>query len=162
MRQVRRYPPGMSAPQRRGHSLADLPGGGGRGVEYGRYPDTHPPGDYSERHVFGDRSRALQVIGPVRKMAQYAFTGDVAPVLALPGNYLRVYLIIQNISAATNLFVGFGAGATEANGVLILPNGGNFLADYSPPTDDVYIFFAAGAAEVCVICEGVAQMPEPT
>jgi hypothetical protein len=130
-----------------------------QGAPYGESPSTHPPHFYNERHVFNEGRQAVRVDTPWRKMAQYAFTGSATPVLALPANHLRCYMIIQNLSAATNLFIGFGAGAIATNGLLILPNGGNFLADYSPPTDDIYIFFAAGAAELCVIAEGVYQPP---
>lgn len=114
---------------------------------------------YSEKRVFNAEGGAPR--GPVRlrKMAQYQFTGQATPTLALPYNRNRVYLIVQNVSAATNLFLGFGSGATETNGILILANGGNYLADYSVPLDDIYLFFAAGAAETAVICEGVLQPP---
>lgn len=126
---------------------------------YGENPSTTPPGFYSERHVFNENARALAVNTPWRKMAQYSFTGATTPISALPANNNRCYLIIQNNSAATSLWVGFGAGATETNGVQILFGGGNFLADYMPPTDEIYIYFTAGAAERCVICEGVFQPP---
>lgn len=156
MRNVKRFAPGMPAPVRRGHpsTLGDLP------YARGGYPSTFPPSAYSERHVFNEGSRALAFAGPWRKMAQYAFTGSAVPTLALPANHLRSYLIVQNRSAATNLFIGFGAAATETTGILILPGGGNYLADYMVPTDEIYIFFLAGAAETCVICEGVFQITE--
>lgn len=128
-------------------------------VKYGRFPATTPPGDYSERHVFNEGARALAVDTPWRKMAQYAFTGAAAPILALPANNNRCYLIVQNNSLATPLWVGFGAGADATNGIQILFGGGNFLADYMPPTDDIYIWFTGGAAERCTICEGVFQPP---
>lgn len=131
------------------------------GAPYGEYSDTTPPGFYADNPPFNEGAKAVANVGPLRKMAQYAFTGSATPTLALPANYLRCYLIIQNVSAATNLYIGFGAAATASNGLLILPNGGNFLADYQAPTDDIYIFFTAGAAQTCVICEGVYQILEP-
>ena len=126
---------------------------------YGQNANTHPPKEYSDREVFNRDARGdfELFLGPARKMAQYAFIGAATPLLALPANNRRAYLIVQNKSAATNLFIGFGAGIDITNGLLILPNGGNLLADENVPTDDIYIFFTAGAAQLCVICEGVYQ-----
>jgi hypothetical protein len=112
---------------------------------------------YSENWAFNAARKGRGAPIQIRKMAQYQFTGTGVPTLALPFNPKRTYLIVQNLSAATNLYLGFGAGATASNGILILPNGGNFLADYAVPMDDIYLFFAAGAAETAVICEGVLQ-----
>lgn len=129
------------------------------GARYGRNPDTTPPDFYSEKQVFNQPGRKLPKT-LIRKIAQYLFTGSGAPVLALPFNPKRVYLIVQNLSAATNLWLGFGAGAVANAGILILPNGGNFLADYNVPMDDIYLFFTAGATETANICEGVLQPPD--
>ena len=152
---VKLYPPGVSAPRRLGSRLADIPHAE-RG--YGRDDrNTNLAPFYRDHPAFNEGALAMAALTPSRKTAQYAFAGGATPTLALPANYLRCYLIIQNRSGATNLFIGFGSGADQNTGILILPNGGNLLCDYSPPTDDVYIFFAAGAAEVCTICEGVYQ-----
>ena len=126
---------------------------------YGENPSTTPPGFYNEHHVFNEGARAVPIDTPWRKMAQYSFTGGANPISALPANNLRAYLIIQNNSLATPLWVGFGAAATNVNGIQILAAGGNCLADYMPPTDEIYSWFTAGAAETCVICEGVFQPP---
>ena len=129
------------------------------GRSYGRNRDTTPDsGEYNEREVFNALGKPRKP-RPLQKIAQYAFTGQAIPTLALPFNRNRRYLIIQNVSAATNLFLGFGAGATDTTGILILPAGGNYLADYACPPDEIYLFFTAGAAERAIICEGVLQPP---
>jgi len=143
MRRIRRFPGARRRP------LGD----------YAENPNTHPPGHYDERTVFNRDARGDYelFLGPARRMAQYVFNGAAVATLALPANYRRSYLIIQNNTAATNLYFGFGAGITDTTGFLILPAGGNFLADYNAPTDDIYIFFAGGAVLPCIIGEGVIQ-----
>lgn len=132
---------------------------GGPLGDYAENPNTHPPGHYDEREVFNrDASGDWELfLGPARRMAQYAFVGSATATLALPANYRRCYLLIQNNTAATSLYFGFGAGITATTGFQILSGGGNFLADYNAPTDDIYIFFAGGALATCIIGEGVYQ-----
>ena len=113
---------------------------------------------YSESHVFNAGGRGGGKPLPLPRsvgMAQFAFTGQGTPQQALPQNLRRRYLIVQNVGAV-DAYLGFGSGATEGQGLIIIP-GGNYLADYACPTDAIFLYFAGGAAENAILCEGTQQ-----
>lgn len=73
-----------------------------------------------------------------------------ANILILPApSTKRIYLLIQNVSAANNLFVGFGNAVTPTTGIKI-PPGGNYELNAIIPQDDVNIV-ADGLNTACAI-----------
>lgn len=55
--------------------------------------------------------------------ANYAFTIGIVSEQIVPANPLRCYLLIQNKSAISDMFINFGTKATPANGIIIIPRG---------------------------------------
>jgi hypothetical protein len=88
----------------------------------------------------------------------FAAVGDGSQ-LVLPSNPARVYLLVQNLGAADPLYINFGKDASAADGVRIVA-GGNIILDYACPTDDVYAFMDAAAAQQFILVSRVILPPE--
>jgi hypothetical protein len=77
---------------------------------------------------------------------------QISPVI-VPKNPSRAALLMQNLSAATNLFINFGAPANVNLGFIIVP-GGAALFDQFTPINDIYVFFNNAVAQSGVLFEG--------
>ncbi len=146
----RAIPPGRAVAIRRG--LGDY----GQGD-----PNSNPPGFYNERAVFGGPEGFDLTNGPKRSMIQFSFAAGPVAVQILPANYRRSYLIIQNKSTTASMFFGFTSAIDANSGIGLAPGsagppqtpGGNYLGDYSVPTDEIWVFCAT-AAQLGVCAEG--------
>lgn len=79
-------------------------------------------------------------------------TGNGA-VTILPYNAKRTLLIIQNQSAADDLYVNFGSDASVNSG-LILAAGVGLVLDTSPPNNSISVFYNNATPQGGVIIEG--------
>ena len=57
------------------------------------------------------------------KQSNFPFVIGVASEQIIPANPLRVYVLIQNKNAASDMFINFGNDATTFNGIIIVPRG---------------------------------------
>ncbi len=83
----------------------------------------------------------------------------------IPANPLRSYLLVQNKSAASDMFINFGQKATTFNGVIIIPRGnyefiGGAVGGSFVPSDSVWLLGAAAGLEG-VLVEGVLPPISP-
>lgn len=60
----------------------------------------------------------------------------------------RGYLLIQNLDAAANLFVGFGVQPTATSGLKIIP--GTAYEPYVVPQNDIFIVGDAAGTFICL------------
>lgn len=74
----------------------------------------------------------------------------------LPGNQRRAILIVQNQSAADDLYINFGQGA-GVNFGLLLPAGEGLILDEVPPTDQIFAFFDSATPQSGIVIEGSRQ-----
>jgi len=77
---------------------------------------------------------------------------QISPVI-IPKNAQRAAMLVQNLSAATNLYINWGAPANLNLGFIIVP-GGAALFDQFTPINDVYAFFNNAVPQSGVIFEG--------
>jgi hypothetical protein len=82
--------------------------------------------------------------------AQTEFTATTTSTLALPTNYVRKYVLIQN-KGSTTVYVSFGAASTSTNGVAVVA-GGNYEPLQST-TSSIWLMSASSTDNV-VIVEG--------
>ena len=74
----------------------------------------------------------------------------------IPANPIRTYLLVQNKSAASDIYINFGNSADSFNGIIIIPrgnyefvggaNGGPFC-----PSDSIHLQGAAAALEFAIV-----------
>ena len=91
--------------------------------------------------------------------ATYPFTIGLTAMQIVPANPLRCYLLVQNKSAASDMFINFGQKPTADNGVIIIPRGNyEFIggANGGPysPGNSIWMLGAAAALSG-VLVEGV-------
>ncbi len=74
-------------------------------------------------------------------------------VQIVPQNLKRMWLLIQNQSAASNLYVNFSSGANVGNGIL-LAFGQGIVIDVNVPNNSVNVFFNNATPQAGVLVEG--------
>ena len=92
----------------------------------------------------------INVNGPFSN-AQKTVTN--ASVEHLATNAARRFLLVQNKDGAGNIWIGFGAAVTTANGVQIAP-GGSLLVDGFCPSDAIYAIGDIASNANVVMVEG--------
>lgn len=100
------------------------------------------------------------------KASNFPFVIGVVSQQIIPANPLRAYVLIQNKSVASDMFINFGNDATTFNGIVIIPRGNyEFIggANGGPfsPSDSIHVLGAVAGMNG-VIVEGVLPpvMPE--
>ena len=93
------------------------------------------------------------------KQSNFPFVIGVASEQIIPSNPLRVYVLIQNKNAASDMFINFGNDATPFNGIIIVPRGNYELiggANGGPycPSDSIHVLGAVAAMNG-VVTEGI-------
>jgi len=93
------------------------------------------------------------------RAANYPFTIGLTSRQIVPANPLRCYLLVQNKSAVSDMFINFGSKATTANGIIIIPRGnyeftGGAVGGPFSPGNSVWVLGAV-AAMSGVLVEGV-------
>lgn len=91
--------------------------------------------------------------------AIYPFEIGLTAEQIVPANPLRCYLLVQNKSALTDMFINFGQKATADNSVIIIPRGnyefvGGAVGGPFSPGNSVWVLGGA-AALPGVLVEGV-------
>ena len=91
--------------------------------------------------------------------ANYAFTIGLTSEQIVPSNPLRCYLLVQNKSAISDMFINFRTKATPANGIIIIPRGnyefiGGAVGGPFSPGNSIWVLGAA-AGLPGVLVEGV-------
>lgn len=118
-------------------------------------PFARPPGGPMEKNsLYGGtgsdpNARRVYVSEPQKYGAvqQQPFLLAVVPVsilLLAQSDTVRTYLFIQNINAAGDLWVNFGANAAVGNGFKIVA-GANLFMDSFVAQDDIYIIGSAAS-----------------
>jgi len=116
-------------------------------------PASVTPGDFGDP---GAGPRAERGLGRrTGKFISYPFLAQVAPIIIVPEQPERFYLIIINNSAANRIFVGFGYDANAINGVILEVNLG-FYEPWIIPTNAIHIS-AAGANTAGTLLVAVAH-----
>jgi len=73
-------------------------------------------------------------------------------VIVLPSNQRRTMLLIQNLSAASNLYFNFSGGASPNNGVL-LSFGEGIIFDSICPSDSVNCYYDNATPQLGIVLE---------
>ena len=103
-------------------------------------------------------SRARRWVNPYRSVVVPFSVGLVSDIM-LPANPRRVYVLVQNLNAASDMWLNFGAEAVVQASVLLVPRGNYELiggatgAPFSP-YDSVHVIGTV-AAQRCVAVEGI-------
>ncbi len=118
---------------------------------------------YDETQVFyagGGNQGGVQLVAPTvyqnnTSFSAYPFVvGSVqGTVQIVPQNLKRMWLLIQNQSAANNLWVNFSSGASPGNG-LLLAFGQGIVIDVNVPNNSINVFFDNPTPQQGVVIEG--------
>ena len=133
-------------------------------------PNTYPQGyEPNEREIFsavptGGRIAHeggmvdVPIVRNTNSFTLYPFStnetsGSNGSVSILPANQRRTFLLVQNQSAAEDLYFNFGADAGVNLGILLAPGFGCFF-DIVCPYNQVNVYFDSSDNEPGVIIEG--------
>lgn len=89
---------------------------------------------------------------------QPVFVNNTSSIEIATGNRWRTYLFIQNRSA-NDVYIAFGATATEKNGVLI-SSGGFIELDTRPPNNKITAIGTVAADQQIIVLEGSIEQSE--
>lgn len=94
-----------------------------------------------------------------------SFTAGVVSAQIIPANPLRVYVLVQNKNAASDMFINFGTAASAVNSITIIPRGNYELiggANGGPfsPMDSIHMLGAVAAMQGAIV-EGVLPPVSP-
>lgn len=84
---------------------------------------------------------------------QDAISVDQNTTSLLSNNPNRRMLIIQNIGATNEVYIGIGHTAAEADGILLKPEVGTIVLDQKCPTDSVNAICATGETTTVYVAE---------
>ncbi len=118
---------------------------------------------YDESSVFyagGGNQGGVQITQPIiyannTSFSTYPFVIGTAQgsTQIVPQNLKRMWLLVQNQSAASNLYINFSSGASVGNGIL-LGFGQGIVIDVNVPNNSVNIFFNNATPQPGVLVEG--------
>lgn len=83
----------------------------------------------------------------------YPFSVGRLSYQVLQENKRRIALIVFNLSAASNLYVNFGLGASPSNGLLIAAQSG-YLFDAACPVNAINVYMDAATNQNGIVLEG--------
>lgn len=151
--------------------FTQVPGRPGLG-DYGESPEEQ---GYDEAQIF----RALENPGQLQVNSEgqpipdpnlnpisftlYPFSisntsgNGVGSVQLLSQNYRRQFLLVQNLSAASDLYINFGSDAGLNTGVK-LTFGTGIVFDQKVPNNSIFLFFNAATFEPGIVVEGAPTL----
>ncbi len=118
---------------------------------------------YDESRVFyagGGTQGGVQIVQPTvfqnnTSYTSYPFVIGTAQgsTQIVPQNQKRMWLMIQNQSSGSDMYVNFSTGAGVNNGIL-LGAGVGLVIDYNPPNNSINVFFNNATPQAGVLVEG--------
>ncbi len=116
---------------------------------------------YDESQVFyagGGNQGGVQITpSPIMQnnnsFGGYPFVIGQASTTILPQNMKRTFLLVQNQSPASNLYVNFSSAASPGNGILLTPGLGVFF-DVNAPNNSISCFYDNITPQLGFIVEG--------
>lgn len=116
-------------------------------VSDGKIPDDNKAGLIA---------RFLSTLFAIQRKAnftQLSLPVTTATQLILPASS-RLYLIIQNLDAAANMFVGFGFRPDGVNGIGLKIIPGGFYEPYQVPQNDIFIAASGNCTATVIFANG--------
>jgi hypothetical protein len=129
-------------------------------------PNTHNQDGYNERELFyasNGSAGGVSIVRPevyqnINSFASYPFVIGASGLSQqiIPMNPRRTLLLVQNLSAAANLYINFSADASASSGIL-LTFGNGIIFDTVCPNNSISVFYAGGVNEPGIVVEGAPQ-----